>query len=85
MTASFRGRPLNGKTVQVPAGYAGVVLRESRRPFTDAEDVKELSISDKFDKFSFWNLDKKCSDDDSFSRAMQWIHVAKAVSHVCLC
>lgn len=37
LTASFRGRGLQGCVLNLPAGYTGYVMKEEKRPFTDEE------------------------------------------------
>lgn len=49
MSASFRGRSLNGCVLNLPAGYTGYVMKEDKRPFTD-EEVRNECL-DYFCKF----------------------------------
>ncbi|XP_005100510.2 ribonuclease H2 subunit C [Aplysia californica] len=78
MTASFRGRPLNGVKIDLPTGYTGYVLQEPRAQSTEEED-RHLVVTDTFKKFSAWNLDKKPTSDDIVQRAMQWVDIADAI------
>lgn len=78
LTASFRGRPLNGQALRLPAGYTGFVLKESRRPFVEEED-RNVNITHKFKELTYWNLDKTTSVNDNLQRALGWAAIAKAV------
>ncbi|RUS68498.1 hypothetical protein EGW08_023740 [Elysia chlorotica] len=78
-TGTFRGRPLNGKVLNVPSGYTGVMLTEPHKRATEEED-RVLLASQKFDSFTYWNLDKEPSSDDQIQRALQWIDLS-AVLH----
>ncbi|XP_052271092.1 uncharacterized protein LOC127871868 isoform X2 [Dreissena polymorpha] len=42
MTSSLRGRPLQGAKFEVPSGYTGIFLTESRRPVVEGDD-RELT------------------------------------------
>ncbi|GFO21548.1 ribonuclease h2 subunit c-like [Plakobranchus ocellatus] len=79
LTGKFRGRPLNGKELNVPEGYTGVVLTEPHKRSTEEED-RLLIPSHTFDKFTYWNLDKEPSPDDLIERALQWVDLS-AVLH----
>ncbi|XP_076463461.1 ribonuclease H2 subunit C-like [Babylonia areolata] len=78
LTAAFRGRPLNGQVVVLPAGYTGVVLREVGSAATEDQD-RLLRADQRFTSFTAWNLDKPPSGDDQLSKALQWMDVAKAL------
>ncbi|XP_048732781.2 ribonuclease H2 subunit C-like [Ostrea edulis] len=77
-TAVFRGRLLNGKIENVPSGYTGIIMKEPRRPFSE-EDERNVTITHNFDKFHYWNLDKKPSADDRYSQMLDWIDLAKTL------
>ncbi|KAK3803799.1 hypothetical protein RRG08_026034 [Elysia crispata] len=77
-TAAFRGRPLNGKVLDIPSGYTGVMLTERGKRSTEEED-RLLLVSHKFDHFTYWNLDKEPSSDDLTQRAMQWIDLSSVL------
>jgi len=36
-------------------------------------------VDQKFSTFNAWNLDKPHSADDKLAKALQWIHIAKAL------
>jgi hypothetical protein len=54
-------------------------MKEPRRPFSEEED-RNVTITHTFDKFHYWNLDKKPSADDRFSQMLDWMDLAKTVS-----
>ncbi|XP_022331402.2 ribonuclease H2 subunit C-like [Crassostrea virginica] len=76
--ASFRGRPLNGKIENVPSGYTGIIMKEHRRPFSEEEE-RTVTVTHTFDKFHYWNLDKKPSADDRYTQMLDWIEVSKTL------
>lgn len=78
LTATFRGRPLNGKIERVPSGYTGIIMKEQRRPFTEEEE-RTVTVTHTFDKFHYWNLDKKPSADDRFSQMLDWVELSKTL------
>ncbi|KAF6041529.1 RNASEH2C [Bugula neritina] len=54
--SSFRGRPLQGKETLIPAGYSGIILKESASSSEDQED-RRMMIQHKFNKFTHWGLE----------------------------
>lgn len=68
---SFRGRPLIGKEIDIPADYVGVVLENNTNT--------ELCATKQFEKFIYWNWDKIPSNDDAIIKMMEWIDIAKAI------
>lgn len=66
MTASFRGRPLQGRKVQVPSDYRGYLL-------SGGHSTKE------FDEFSYWNWDELPNNNDAVVKALGWINISKAI------
>ncbi|XP_033112242.1 uncharacterized protein LOC117113107 [Anneissia japonica] len=77
-SSSFRGRPLCGKSTEVPEGFAGVVLKESCKPFSEDED-RVVSVEKKFDSLMYWKLDGEPSNNDVFIKALDWIAIAEAI------
>lgn len=67
LTASFRGRPLLGTKVELPAGFKGKVVGK------DKNDIKS------FNEFYYWNWDEKPCEDDEILKALQWLKLAKAI------
>lgn len=78
LKGSFRGYPLNGKVMQLPNGYVGLVLHESVKPNTDKEDRK-FYIVNNFDSIVYWNWDKEPSKNDALDQALTWIDIAEVV------
>eukprot|EP00795_Rhopilema_esculentum_P009366 gene9366-17071_t len=76
--ASFRGRPLKGKLIDVPENYEGIVFKEERKPYSDEEE-RTLIPKSRFDEFLYWNLDNKPTENDNIFRAMKWIQIAQVV------
>merc|ERR1711976_443368 len=76
--ASFRGRPLDGKSVRIPEGFTGYVLEEPRKEFGEEENRTFRAVK-KFKEFTLWNLDKPPSDYDKYPNAMKWIDIAAAI------
>lgn len=58
---------------------AGIIMKEQRRPFTEEEE-RTVTVTHTFDKFHYWNLDKKPSADDRFSQMLDWVELSKTVS-----
>lgn len=58
---------------------AGIIMKEQRRPFTEEEE-RTVMVTQTFDKFHYWNLDKKPSADDRFSQMLDWVELSKTVS-----
>ncbi|XP_050407459.1 ribonuclease H2 subunit C [Patella vulgata] len=75
ITGCMHGRPLNGEEVALPSGYTGLVVSESRKAATEDED-RMMDIKSKFNEFTYWNLDKPTSKEDTLSKALQWIDIA---------
>lgn len=69
LVASFRGRPLQGKKLNLPDGYEGSVV--------STENSKKHAK--KFKSFTYWNWDEIPTNDDAVVKALQWIDVAKAI------
>ncbi|XP_041353046.1 ribonuclease H2 subunit C-like isoform X1 [Gigantopelta aegis] len=78
LTACIRGRPLNGQEVELPRGYTGIILKENHRQVTEDDD-RHLIATHKFEKFTYWNLDKVPSADDRLVKALHWINIAKVL------
>ncbi|KAK9719121.1 Ribonuclease H2 non-catalytic subunit (Ylr154p-like) [Popillia japonica] len=78
LTASFRGYPLEGKEIQVPKGYKGVILHESVRPDNDTDDRKFYCVNT-FDSFTYWNWNKTPTGNDKMIKALDWIDIAEAL------
>lgn len=75
---SFRGRALRGQDVAVPAGFIGLVLKETHKPCTDEED-RCLNVKSTFSSFTQWNLETPPSADDVLVMSMIWPKIAEAI------
>ncbi|XP_078001232.1 ribonuclease H2 subunit C-like [Glandiceps talaboti] len=78
MTSSLHGRGLNGKTIDLPEGYTGIILREDKKPFLEDED-RHFKVTHRFQQFTYWNWDKVPSVNDTLSKAMAWPAIASAI------
>lgn len=63
LTASFRGRPLQGRKLSIPKGYKACVIGKKKI----------------FNEFTYWNWDELPNETDSVVKALQWIDIAKAI------
>ncbi|KAH1089022.1 hypothetical protein J1N35_003417 [Gossypium stocksii] len=85
--AHFRGRKLQGTTISLPNGYAGIFLLEGR--LMDFCNLCSCEVSEgnsnnwemkaKFDKLTYWNHDTPPPKDDPFLRSFHWFTVAEAL------
>ena len=71
LQASFRGRPLQGKSLSLPPGYTGALI---------VDQGKTLSSAGLFSQFVLWGLQDPPSPDSRLVKALQWTAVAPAVS-----
>ncbi|XP_041353047.1 uncharacterized protein LOC121371310 isoform X2 [Gigantopelta aegis] len=56
----------------------GIILKENHRQVTEDDD-RHLIATHKFEKFTYWNLDKVPSADDRLVKALHWINIAKVL------
>lgn len=75
LSNSLRGRPINGRKIDVPEGWKGVVYVERKRPLNDETD-RVLQPKTTFDNFTYWNYDKTPSRNDAFAQAIQWLTIS---------
>ncbi|XP_019861421.1 PREDICTED: ribonuclease H2 subunit C-like [Amphimedon queenslandica] len=75
MSASFRGRPLQGITHDLPQDYTGVVLSSG----SSETDCKEMRVKSVFSSLNEWSLDSVPSADEGISSALKWIDIANAI------
>lgn len=68
LTASFRGRPLQGRKVTLPPGFKGHVVS------------KDGKINKKFTEFTYWNWDQIPTDEDKVCKSMSWLKIGEALS-----
>lgn len=76
---SFRGYPLQGKKITVPAGFKGMTFVENKKADTESKE-RNLYCTGTFSQFTYWNHDKIPSKNDTLAAALDWIDVAEAVS-----
>jgi hypothetical protein len=84
LLASFRGRPLQGRRVQVPEGFLGhVISKEPPAQSVGANTSKgpssEPRIKKHFREFTYWNWDELPDKNDTVVRALNWLQLAKAI------
>ena len=80
LEASFHGRRLVGKTVELPEGVTGVVLRQQVGGARGANSVSNFAATENvFDEFVYWNHDIQPTDQDHVPKSFQWFQVAKAL------
>ncbi|XP_032681238.1 ribonuclease H2 subunit C [Odontomachus brunneus] len=75
---SFRGYPLQGKKVTVPAGYKGMTFVENKKTDTEGKN-RNLYCTGTFSQFTYWNYDRIPSKNDALSAALDWIDIADAL------
>ncbi|KAK3925149.1 Ribonuclease H2 subunit C [Frankliniella fusca] len=76
--ASFRGRPLHGEEISLPAGYRGLVVQEAKQPLVENVE-RTMHVSNMFDRLTYWNWDKIPSANDPFISALSWIDISEAL------
>lgn len=80
LDASFRGYPLQGKKIDIPSGYRGLVLNETKKPLTDVEERKLQSVKN-FSKLTYWNWDDNpTSGNSSIHQLLDWMLLSKTVN-----
>lgn len=74
MKVSFRGRPLNGKKVQLPES-SYVFAQVSKSP----ENSGQLIASGLSRELTYWNLDKLPSSSDPVPQMVKWLQLSDAI------
>lgn len=74
LTASFRGRPLQGRKIELPEGYKGFVVSGQTSKGSDNKIPNKS-----FEQFTYWNWDELPSGEDTAVKALQWINIANAI------
>ncbi|XP_061347527.1 uncharacterized protein LOC133293027 [Gastrolobium bilobum] len=77
--AHFRGRLLQGTTLQLPHGYCGFVLGKKSLPHASEENSHSWEMNATFHDITYWNHDCVPCQNDDFLRAFHWLTVAKAL------
>jgi len=75
---SFRGYPLQGKKIIVPAGYKGMMFMENKKADTKTKE-RNLYCTGTFSQFTYWNYDRIPSKNDALAAALDWVDIAKAL------
>jgi len=79
----FRGRPLSGRTIQLPSNFDGVIANSIQKA-PGKDNSKENSgpqqriVSD-FTEYTYWNWDKKPTANDSHIRLLDWLKVSEVL------
>lgn len=70
---SFRGRPMNGKRVQLPDDFVLASLK------TSLSDDSQYTTADAASELHYWNFDQQPDLEDSTNQAINWIHISKCL------
>lgn len=79
LKGTLRGYPLSGCVMDVPKGYTGIVLKETR-PTLNSEESRTMRVISQFKQFTYWNWDRDPSRGDKYQQAMDWAEIADVVS-----
>lgn len=71
LTASFRGKPLEGHVVSIPKSHIGLVLKKG-------EEGKLITRST-FSEVTSWKWDQNPKSCDNFASSLDWIDIASAI------
>ncbi|XP_053622923.1 ribonuclease H2 subunit C [Plodia interpunctella] len=78
LTATFRGRLLNGTKMSLPQGYEAIVVTETKRPLAENAD-RRFQVAGGFKELTYWNWDKVPSRNDNLVKALDWMDIAEAI------
>ncbi|KAJ2877888.1 hypothetical protein FB639_003584 [Coemansia asiatica] len=95
--ASFRGRQLFGRKINIPDLYSGHVVMETAIPTNTHDSAFESEITDEpeteqrelltvenFDELMVWEHDRvPAVDDDEFIASLEWIDIAASIHADC--
>lgn len=81
LTATLRGRPLDGEEVTAPEGHKFAVLHAGGRGQagvgkSSARTMRATSVAD---SFTAWNYDKVPSEQDRLRRALDYVDLAEVL------
>lgn len=79
LSVSFQGRPLKGKSINVPTGFACHVITCKE---TENGEVESIEVNRKSQKITVWNLSTVPTRYDAVQEALQAIPVLSAL-HDC--
>lgn len=71
LEASFRGRPLKGLEVQLPAGYFGAIIKR--------ENNTVISKVGEFNQIFYWKYDAEPFEGDPLPSSLNWFKVSSAL------
>ncbi|XP_052201415.1 uncharacterized protein C12B10.15c isoform X1 [Diospyros lotus] len=82
--AYFRGRKLQGTTINLPQPYSGFVIGKKkslgkRKVSDQLEENSNWEMNAKFQSITYWNHDSLPSQDDAFLRSFHFLTIAKAL------
>ncbi|XP_027333374.1 uncharacterized protein C12B10.15c [Abrus precatorius] len=77
--AHFRGRLLQGTTLNLPHNYSGFVLGKNTSPPASHENSHSWETKATFHDITYWNHDYVPSHNDDLFRAFHWLTVANAL------
>ncbi|XP_027238125.1 uncharacterized protein [Penaeus vannamei] len=78
LKGTLRGYPLSGCVIDVPKGYTGIVLKETR-PTLNSEESRTMRVISQFKQFTYWNWDREPSRGDKYQQAMDWAEIADVI------
>ncbi|RDI76902.1 hypothetical protein Vi05172_g13115 [Venturia inaequalis] len=91
-SAYFRGRKLEGKSIKLPEGYRGAVLKTTDKVVPvetsqDAEEDEDMSEETReveqlasFDEVMVWGHEAMPASDDAYSKGLgEWVSFAEAM------
>ena len=76
--ASYRGRPLLGKKIEIPPSYKGYIANKKRDTFSDHQE-QTLYVEKSFDSFTLWNLETPPTSNDVLVKSLDWLEVANVL------
>ena len=80
LTASYRGRLLDGKVIEFPDYYTGLIYED--RGIASEDSDNEWKAVGKFDNFTKWYLDSKFTSEQTIDVACQtWPKIIAAAIH----
>lgn len=77
LTASFRGRPLQGRCLKLPEGYTGYVTSKPTKML--GASARNKVIAKQFDQFTYWNWDQLPDKTDTVPKALGWLDISRAI------
>lgn len=72
--AYFRGRKLKGRSLKVPEGYKGIIIKEAAKEDDGAEDARRQNQEGEGDNEEDEEKDTELHEIGSFDEVMLWGH-----------